>query len=167
VNDLTLIRWIEHRKDRNHGQFLLVLLELKFLRKTVSTFRDVQVLKIFISLRLEGRRGDQHSCGMWHHDISLMLTPLKLNRLPLKSYLPKRKFIFQPSFFRCELSNFGGGILFCNIFLLTIHHASGSETISAKKVIESWTHSHPWLQGENRGTFETSEFGNMEPYICA
>jgi len=35
-------------------------------------------------------------------------TLLKFNSLPLKSYLPNRKVVFQPSFFRGELLNFQG-----------------------------------------------------------
>ena len=42
-------------------------------------------------------------------------TPWKFNSSPLKINHPKRKVIFQPSFFRGELLNFGG-VCFCNFF---------------------------------------------------
>ena len=37
----------------------------------------------------------------------MTIPPLKFNSLPLKSYLPNRKVVFNPSFLRGELLNFG------------------------------------------------------------
>ena len=45
-------------------------------------------------------------------------TPLKFNSSPLKSYLPGRKGVFQPPFFRGELLNFGG-VLGCPWYLVS------------------------------------------------
>ena len=42
-------------------------------------------------------------------------TALKFNSSPLKIGKPKRKLIFQPSFFRGELFNFGGVVVFVNL----------------------------------------------------